>query len=156
MRWLDGITDSTHEFEQTPGDSEGQGNLACCRTWGHKELGTTQRLNNNNCHYTWEQENSAAQAESNSASQHQGHSYLMSPLFGPWVLTSSEHHLAFWKRSQARNHKTVVLPWWKLCSRLTRGLKSIAHHHHFGETKFILNSKDLLYSTSNCIFNILQ
>ena len=41
MRWLDGITDSTHEFEQTPGDSEGQGNLACCRTWGHKELGTT-------------------------------------------------------------------------------------------------------------------
>ena len=29
MRWLDGITDSTHEFEQTPGDSEEQGNLVC-------------------------------------------------------------------------------------------------------------------------------
>ena len=23
-----------HEFEQTPGDSEGQGNLACCIPWG--------------------------------------------------------------------------------------------------------------------------
>ena len=26
-----------HEFEQTPGDSEGQGSLACCRPWGCKE-----------------------------------------------------------------------------------------------------------------------
>ena len=25
------------EFEQTPGDSEGQGSLACCSSWGHKE-----------------------------------------------------------------------------------------------------------------------
>ena len=23
-----------HEFEQTPGGSEGQGSLACCRPWG--------------------------------------------------------------------------------------------------------------------------
>ena len=36
-----------HEFEQTPGDSEGQGSLACCNLWGHKELGMTERLNNN-------------------------------------------------------------------------------------------------------------
>ena len=41
MRWLDGITDSRHEFEKAPGDSEGQGNLACCSTQGHKELDTT-------------------------------------------------------------------------------------------------------------------
>ena len=27
-----------HEFEQTPGDSEGQGSLACCSPWGYKEL----------------------------------------------------------------------------------------------------------------------
>ena len=27
-----------HEFEQIPGDGEGQGSLACCTTWGHKEL----------------------------------------------------------------------------------------------------------------------
>ena len=37
-----------HEFEQTPGDSEGQGSLACCSSWGHKEWDTTERLNNNN------------------------------------------------------------------------------------------------------------
>ena len=36
-----------HEFEQTPEDSEGQVSLACCSPWGHKELDTTQRLNNN-------------------------------------------------------------------------------------------------------------
>ena len=30
-----------HEFEQTPGDGEGQGNLACCTPWGSKELDMT-------------------------------------------------------------------------------------------------------------------
>ena len=25
-----------HEFEQTPGDSEGQGSWVCCRPWGHR------------------------------------------------------------------------------------------------------------------------
>ena len=25
-----------HEFEQTPGDSEGQGSLACCQSWSHR------------------------------------------------------------------------------------------------------------------------
>ena len=25
---------SGHEFEQTPGDSEGQGSLVCCSSWG--------------------------------------------------------------------------------------------------------------------------
>ena len=34
-----------HEFEQTLGDSEGQGSLACCSPWGCKELNTTKRLN---------------------------------------------------------------------------------------------------------------
>ena len=40
--WLSG-----HEFEQTLGDSEGQGSLACCSPWGCKELDTTEWLNNN-------------------------------------------------------------------------------------------------------------
>ena len=31
-----------HEFEQTPGDGEGQGNLACCTPWGSKELDVTE------------------------------------------------------------------------------------------------------------------
>jgi len=36
-----------HEFEQTPGDSEGQGSLAYCSPGGHKESATTERLKNN-------------------------------------------------------------------------------------------------------------
>ena len=34
-----------YEFEQTPGDSEGQGSLGCYSSWGHKELNTTEQLN---------------------------------------------------------------------------------------------------------------
>ena len=30
-----------HEFEQTPGDGEGQGSLVCCSPWGHKDLDVT-------------------------------------------------------------------------------------------------------------------
>ena len=37
-----------HEFEQTPGDNEGQGILACCNPWSCKESGMTEQLNNNN------------------------------------------------------------------------------------------------------------
>ena len=46
MRCLDGITDTMYMFGQTQGDSEGQGSLACCSPWGHKESDTTERLNN--------------------------------------------------------------------------------------------------------------
>ena len=35
-----------HEFEQTPGDSEGQGSLAYCCPWGCKESDTTEWRNN--------------------------------------------------------------------------------------------------------------
>ena len=30
-----------HELGQTPGDGEGQGSLACCSPWGHKESEVT-------------------------------------------------------------------------------------------------------------------
>ena len=30
-----------YESEQTPGDSEGQGSLACCCPWFHKDLDVT-------------------------------------------------------------------------------------------------------------------
>ena len=33
------------EFEWTPGVGDGQGCLACCNSWGHKESDTTERLN---------------------------------------------------------------------------------------------------------------
>ena len=42
MRWLDGITNSMDNFEQTLGDGEGQGSLMCCSPWGHKELDITE------------------------------------------------------------------------------------------------------------------
>ena len=42
MRWLDGIMQlNGHEFEQTQGDCEGQGNAVCCSPWGCRELDMT-------------------------------------------------------------------------------------------------------------------
>ena len=38
--WIDG-----HGFEQAPGVNDGQGCLACCSPWSHKESDTTERLN---------------------------------------------------------------------------------------------------------------
>ena len=35
-----------YEFEQTLGDGEGQGSLACCSPWGLEKLDTTWQLNN--------------------------------------------------------------------------------------------------------------
>ena len=35
------------EFQQAPGDGEGQRSLACFSTWGRKESDTTERLNSN-------------------------------------------------------------------------------------------------------------
>ena len=47
MRWLDGVTDSmdmsSSKLQKLVGD--GQGSLACCSPWGHKESDTTERLN---------------------------------------------------------------------------------------------------------------
>ena len=48
MRWLDGITDSIDMSEQTLGDGEGQGSPVRYSPWGGRELGTTERLKNNN------------------------------------------------------------------------------------------------------------
>ena len=39
---------SGHEFEQAPGDGEGQGSLVCCSPWAHKDSDATEQLNNNN------------------------------------------------------------------------------------------------------------
>ena len=34
-----------HEFGWTSGVGDGQGGLACCSSWGRKELDTTEQLN---------------------------------------------------------------------------------------------------------------
>ena len=39
-----------HEFEHTPGDSEGQESLVCCSPWAHKVSDTTARLNSSKGH----------------------------------------------------------------------------------------------------------
>ena len=46
IRWLDGITDSMDVSlsECTPGVGDGQGGLACCDSWGHKESNMTEWL----------------------------------------------------------------------------------------------------------------
>ena len=43
--WHNGL--NGHESEQTLGDSEGQGSLACCSPWSHKESDMTEWLNDN-------------------------------------------------------------------------------------------------------------
>ena len=43
--WFNG-----HEFEQTLGDTEGQGSLVCCSSWDHKGSDTTEWLDSHN---TW-------------------------------------------------------------------------------------------------------
>ena len=37
---------NSYEFEQTLGDREGQGSLACRSSWGCKESNTAEQLNN--------------------------------------------------------------------------------------------------------------
>ena len=47
-RWFKG-----HKFEQTPGDSEGQGNMACCSPWGHKcQIQLSDRTRTQTCQKT--------------------------------------------------------------------------------------------------------
>ena len=40
---------SEHELGQTPGEGEGQGGLACCSPWGHRESDMSGWLHNNKC-----------------------------------------------------------------------------------------------------------
>ena len=44
MKWLDGHWLNGYEFVQPLGVGDGQGSLACCSPWGHKESDMTERL----------------------------------------------------------------------------------------------------------------
>ena len=48
VRWYHQL--NGHEFEQAPGDGEGQGSVVCCSPWARKESDMTEQLNNNNHH----------------------------------------------------------------------------------------------------------
>ena len=50
MRWLDGI--NGREAEWTLGVGDGQKGLACCDSWDHKELDTTEWLNRTELNWT--------------------------------------------------------------------------------------------------------
>ena len=41
--WQHGL--DGHEYGLTPGDGDGQGGLASCDSWGHKETDMIERLN---------------------------------------------------------------------------------------------------------------
>ena len=46
MRWLDVIINSMDmSLSKLQDLGDGQGSLACCSPWGHKELDLTERLN---------------------------------------------------------------------------------------------------------------
>ena len=51
IRWLDGTTNSMNtslrEFVLHHLNGEGQGSLACCCPWGHKQSDMSEQLNNN-------------------------------------------------------------------------------------------------------------
>ena len=55
IRWWDGSMDKLngHEFEQTSGNSEGQGSLACCSQWDLKSDQTYQLNNSPNPSVCW-------------------------------------------------------------------------------------------------------
>ena len=54
MRWLDGITNSVDvSLGKTPGVGDGQGGLACCDSWGHKESDTTELNRMTAANDTW-------------------------------------------------------------------------------------------------------
>ena len=46
VEWHHGL--DGHEFEQTPGDGEGQGSLACCSPRDYKDSDINEQLNSNN------------------------------------------------------------------------------------------------------------
>ena len=53
MRWLDGIIEAMDMSlsKLWKMDREGQGSLACCSPWSHKESDTTEQLKSNNDQY---------------------------------------------------------------------------------------------------------
>ena len=90
-----------HEFEQTLGDSEGQGSLACCSPRGCKESGMSEWLNNN--HHT-EPKQAPQRAKQRTIVKH-GKVYTPFFLWSPLKLSlyiEKTHHLLWQLCSHAK------------------------------------------------------
>ena len=152
MRWLDGCQLNGKEFEQTSGDSEGQGSLACCSPQGRKESDTTEQLS---AHYTDQLKlrlnNSKEQyltlilIETNQLNnwsckqKYQRHCLCLKgsrkvPLFCKWLINTFHHQVAysFVQKSsnegvtQRRIHYEVKHQWKKWNDEKTK-LKKLLH-----------------------------
>ena len=77
--WLDG-----HEFEWTPGVGDGQGGLACCNSWGHKESDMTERLNWTELNSVWDECNCA----------------VVWAFFGTQLSSQSNSHIHTWPQEK--------------------------------------------------------
>ena len=92
--WLNG-----HGFEQTPGDGEWQGRLACCSPWGRKRLDMTARLNSNNNNKTciqWVRHSCSYVTQSSIKVHHFKDSpYFSSPKFIPFTQIDLTMYLTF-------------------------------------------------------------
>ena len=85
-----------HEFEETRGDSEGQGSLAHCSPWGQRKPDTTEWLNNNGriycCATGW--------------TRHSSHSFTCWRTFGFFQLLDITNNAAM------DSHRSFR--WWRL------------------------------------------
>ena len=93
--WLNG-----HEFEQTPGDGERQGRLACCSPWGRKRLDMTEQLNSNNNNnktcIQWVRHSYSYVTQSSIKAHHfKGSPYSSSPKFIPFTQIDLTMFLTF-------------------------------------------------------------
>ena len=89
-----------HKFEQSPGDCEGQGSLACCSPWGHKESDTTEHPNNNNKGFKSSQGASpVVLVVKESACQRRRHKRCR---FDPWVRKIP------WVRKEMTTHSSIL------------------------------------------------
>ena len=62
-----------YEFDQTTGDSEGQGSLTCCSAWDRKESDLTLALNNNDFYQpTWKMVQKDVEKNLNSCRKQRG------------------------------------------------------------------------------------
>ena len=87
--WMTSLTQWT-EFKQAPGGGGGEGSLACCSPWGHKESDTTEQLN-----WTgWPEGPRASSTSSSIPSWRQGYRPWVSCLFY-YQLTKQNYLFSF-------------------------------------------------------------